>query len=118
MARQRHAVPSQQPHGLLLGHARLQPEQQLPHALGGVAGGVLEQGELLRLVDDPEAVGGADEQVGGVLDVAGATDGAQLVDDEGGQVAGRPVAEQLPADQPDPAPGGDALGTQDLPQGA
>src|SRR5690606_38051686 len=53
VARERRAVPLEKPDGFPLADARLQPEDQVAHALGGVAGGVLERGELVHLVDDP-----------------------------------------------------------------
>ena len=68
MARQRRAVPVEQPDRLALGHPRPEAEQQPAHAVRRLAGRVFERGELVDLVDDAQAVGGVDEQVGRVLD--------------------------------------------------
>ena len=70
VAGERRAVPVEQADRLALGHPRPQAEQQPADAVRGLAGGVLERGELLDLVDHPQAVGGVDQQVGGVLDRA------------------------------------------------
>jgi hypothetical protein len=43
VARQGHAVPAEEPHGLALAHARPEPAQDAPHAVGRLAGRVLER---------------------------------------------------------------------------
>ena len=53
VARQRHPVPAEQLHALLLGQAWPQGPEEVLHALRRVAGGVLERDELLDLVDGP-----------------------------------------------------------------
>jgi hypothetical protein len=44
--------------------------EQVPNALRGLAAGPLEGGQLVDLVDDPQPIGGIDQQTGGVLDRA------------------------------------------------
>ena len=68
MAGEGSAVPAQQRHGLLLGQARAQAEQEALHALGCVAGGVLVAGQLLDLVHRPQPIGRIDEHPDRVLD--------------------------------------------------
>ena len=110
-------VPAQQPDGLLLGHAGPQAGQQAAHAVGGLAGGPLEIGQLLDLVDDAQTVGRVDQQVAGVLDQPRrAGQPAELVHEEGGRLELRPVGVRLPADHADPAAGADPLGGEDVAQ--
>jgi hypothetical protein len=71
------------------------PEQQPTHAVGGVAGGVLERRQLLDLVDHAQAVGGADQQVGRVDLLAPRRPAAHLVDEVRRQVAPSPAGEYV-----------------------
>ena len=52
---------------LVLGHARPQAAEEALDALRGLAGGPLEGGQLLDLVDGPQPAGRVDEEVVGVL---------------------------------------------------
>ena len=117
VARQRHPVPVEQAHGLALGHPRPQPGQHAPEAVGRLAGGVLERGQLLDLVRGAQATPRVDQQVRRVLDQAArAGQPAQLVDEEGRCLHRASVRVRLPADDPDPSPGTDALAAEDLGQ--
>ena len=61
-----------------------QAEQQVADALRRLAGGVLEGGQLLDLVDDAKAVGRVDHEVRRVPDAPGGPDEPpQLVDEVG-----------------------------------
>ena len=62
VARQRHAVPAQQPDGLCLGHPGLEAREQPADAVGRLARRVLEHGDLVHVVDHPQAVGGVDQE--------------------------------------------------------
>ena len=117
VARQRRPIPAEEPDRLGLAQTRPQAGEQSTHAVGGLAGGVLEGGQLVDVVDDPEAVGRVDEQVVGVLDQA-ARPGqlAQRVDQVGRHLDRRPARVRLPADHADPAARADALAGQDLPE--
>ena len=68
MARERRAVPGEQPRTLALGHPRLQPREDTADAVGGLTGRPLEGRDLVDLVDHPQPVGGVDQEVGRVLD--------------------------------------------------
>jgi hypothetical protein len=114
VAGQRRPVPPEQLDGVALAHPRPEPEQQLADAFRGPAGGVLERRQLLDLVDRPQAVRGADQQVAGVLDHPGGRHPSQLVDEERGSLDRGPVPVDLPGDDPDPARPADALVGQDL----
>ena len=117
MARQRHPVPVEQADGLALGHPRPQPGQHAPEAVGRLAGGVLERRQLLDLVRGAQAAPRVDQQVRRVLDQAArAGQPAQLVDEEGRRLHRGSVRVRLPADDPDPSPGTDALAAEDLGQ--
>jgi len=52
----------------VLGHARLEPGDHVAHAPRRAAGGPLERGQLIDLVDHPQPIGRIDEKIGGVLD--------------------------------------------------
>jgi len=110
-----HAVPVEQADGLPLRHPRAQAEQEPAQALRRLAGRVFEGGELLHLVDHPQAVRGIDQQAGGVLDRSARTaDPSQLVDEERGGVDHRGLGIGLPADDPDPAARPDPLVAQQV----
>ena len=117
MARQRHAVPLEQPNRLRLGQARAQPEQQVTHALRRLAGRVLERGELLHLVDDAEAVARVDQEAGGVAHRAsGADQSPQLVHEERRRLDRVRRGVGLPADHADLRPGTNPFLTEELGQ--
>ena len=84
VARQRRAVPAEQPDRLApRSSPGRRPAEQPADAVGRLARGVLERGELVHVVDDPQAVGRVDEQVVRVLDRRrGPTSAPQLVDEE------------------------------------
>ena len=114
MARQRHPVPAEEPHALLLGQPRPQAAEEALHALGRVAGGVLERDELLDLVVGPQARGRVDEEVVGVLDGTARPDElAQRVHEVGRRL--EPVAPgvRLPARDADADAARDALRAED-----
>ncbi len=115
VAGERGAVPAEQRDRLALGHARTQAAQHVAHPAGRARRRVLEDGELVDVVDDAQAIGGVDEEVGRVLDgAARAGRPAQLVDQVRRQVAGRSVRIRLPADDPYPGSIPDPLLTEDL----
>lgn len=78
---------------------------------------MLEGRELLRLVDDPEAVGGIDEEVGGVLDGPARPDGrSERLHEEGRRLDPGAVPRRLPADAADRLPAADAGVAEELDQ--
>ena len=88
------------------------------HPLRGLAGGVLEGGQLLDLVDGPQPARGVHEEVVGVLHEATRADRrAERIGQVGGHLQPAPVRERLPARDPDTGAGRDALRGQDLGQG-
>ena len=116
VAGERHAVPPEQRDGVVLAHPGPESEEQLTDAVRGPARRVLERGELLHLVDHAESVGGADQQMSGVLDRADRGHPAQLVDDERRHLDRLAVGVHLPADHPDPVAIPDAFCGEDLGQ--
>ena len=117
MARQGHAVPVEQPDRLGLGHAGTQAREQAPDAVRRLAGRVLEDRELVHVVDHPQAVGGVDHEVVGVLDEPRRTgERPQRVGDERRSLDPRAVRVGLPAEDADAAAAADPLPRQDLAQ--
>ena len=115
--RQRRPVPAEQRDRLAFGEPGSQVRQQVPDAARRDARRGLEGRQLVDLVDRAQAVGGADEEVGGVLDEAARPRQlAQRLDEEGRGLHERPVRVRLPADDPDPRAGPDPLVAEDLAQ--
>src|SRR2546421_628380 len=115
MARERSAVPLEEPDGFMLGEPRTQSEHEVPDTLRGLAGGPLEVRELVHLARDTQTVAGVDEQARRVLDrAARSCDTPQLVDEERRRVALLVAAVGLPADDPDTRARCDPLVLQDL----
>jgi hypothetical protein len=99
----------------LLGHPGAQPQQQSSDALRRLARGVLERGELLRLVGRAQALGGVDQQVGRVLDQPVWPDQLpQAVDQVGRDVEQAAFGERLPADHADVTTPTDPFVREDL----
>ena len=98
-------ITIEQAHGFVFTQPRPEPEQEVPDAVRGVARGVLERGELLNLVDHPQTVRRAGQDVGCVLHGAFGADGAaHLVNDEGGELDHPTIREFLPPDRGNPMP--------------
>ena len=115
MARQWPAVPAEQRHRLALGHAGADAGQQRAHSARRLAAGPLERGDLLGLVDDPQAFARIDEEVGRIFDRAAiAHQVPQLVEEVRRQVAHARVGVRLPADDADARTRPDSLGAENL----
>ena len=119
VAGQRGTVPGQELRRLPLGHAGPEASEHGTDRARRLARGPLERGQLLDLVEHAQPVVGIDEQIGGVLHQTARADPVpQLVDQERRGLHRRAPGVRLPADQPHPAAGPDALVAQDLRQGA
>jgi hypothetical protein len=93
--------------------------EEVSHPLRRLTAGPLELRDLLGLVDDSQAVGRVDQQVGRVLDAAARPDlRAQRVDEVRGNVMRVRPAVRLPAHGSDAGAGADALARQELGQGS
>ena len=102
----------------MLRHPGAEPTEHAVNPTRRLASSPFEIDELFDLVDDAQPVVRSDQDVRGILDPAlRSGEQAQLVDDEGGEVEGSAVSEDLPSDSTHPAPGADSFHAQDLGQG-
>ena len=118
VARQGHPVPVEQPDRLGLGHARPQAREQAPDAVRRLAGGVLEDRELVHVVDRPAArrPGSIRRSLAFSTTPAGPGELPQRIGDERRDLDPRAVRVGLPAEDADAAAAADPLPRQDLAQ--
>ncbi len=103
---------------LPLGHPGPEAGEHAAHTRRRLAGGPLERRQLLDLVDDPEPVGGVDQQVGRVLHQAAGPVArrSSSTRNAGASIVAR-LAYVFQPTTPDPAARSDALVAEDLGSG-